>query len=177
MMNIEKSLVVCGLCMSMFSLNAFSVGDQPPAFSLPDQDSRVRTLNEFKGKYVVLYFYPKDNTPGCTKQACHLRDTFGEFKKQDIVVLGINYDSPEKHKKFAQKHNLPFILLSDSKKKVAKAYGAKNWWFLPFPRRMTFIIDPQGIICSIISKVNIRKHAAKVLDIIAQHKSGGVEKK
>lgn len=157
--------------MFMFSLStvhALSVGDKAPEFSLPDQDAKMRTLSEFKGKYVVLYFYPKDNTPGCTKQACQLRDNFSEFKKQNIVVLGINYDSPKTHKLFAQQHHLPFTLLSDAKKLVAKQYGAKNWWFLPFPYRMTFIIDPQGTVCAILPKVDVKTHATKVLSLIQQ---------
>ena len=115
------------------SLHALSVGNQAPDFSLQDQDNKTRTLHEFKGQYVVLYFYPKDNTPGCTKQACQLRDNFGEFKKQNIVVLGINYDSPSTHKEFAQQHNLPFTLLSDTNKKVAKQYGAKKLVVLTLP--------------------------------------------
>ena len=164
------------MCMTMFSLKALSEGDQAPTFSLLDQNSNLRTLNEFKGKYIVLYFYPKDNTPGCTKQACQLRNNFDEFKKQNITIIGINYDSPKTHKLFANKHNLPFTLLSDSKKSVAKAYGAKNWWFLPFPYRMTFIIDPQGVICSILSKIDIQKHANKVLNIIKQHKHENMKK-
>jgi peroxiredoxin Q/BCP len=169
---ITRQLITLGICMNIFSLTAqcaLSVGSQAPDFALPDQADKVRTLNEFKGKYVVLYFYPKDNTPGCTKQACQLRNNFDEFKKQNIVILGINYDSPKVHKRFAQQHNLPFTLLSDSNKLVAKQYGAKSWWFLPFPSRMTFVIDPQGAICAILPKVDVNTHATKVLSLIQQN--------
>jgi len=167
---VKKGLVTIGISMITFSLNALSVGMQAPDFSLPDQDAKMRTLSEFRNKYIVLYFYPKDNTPGRTKQACLLRNNFEEFKKQDIVILGINYDPPKTHKEFIEKHHLPFILLSDKEKQVAKKYGAKNWWFLPFPYRMTFIINPQGIICSLLPNVSVNDHATKVLAIIQKDK-------
>lgn len=163
---IKNSLLGIVMCMGIFAANALSVGDVAPEFMLPDQDHKMRTLTEFKGKYVVLYFYPKDDTPGCRKQACQLRDNFGEFEKQDIVVLGINYDSPDSHKKFKEKYHLPFILLSDKDKETAKKYGAKNWWFIPVPYRMTFIIDPQGKISSILPDVDVASHAQEVLKII-----------
>ncbi len=154
--------------LSCNAVRALMVGSQAPDFSLSDQDGKTRTLSEFKGKYVVLYFYPKDNTSGCTKQACQLRDNYDEFKKEAIIVLGINYDSPKTHREFSNKHHLPFILLSDAKKSVAKAYGAKRWWFLPFPCRMTFVIDPQGIVCSIVSNVDVTTHAKQVLELVKQ---------
>jgi len=164
----KNSYLVMGFCMMIFNLSALSVGDVAPDFSLPDQDNKIHSLNEFKGRYIVLYFYPKDDTPGCTKEACLLRDDFSEFEKQNIVVLGINYDSPSSHKNFKEKYHLPFILLSDSKKAVAKKYGAKNWWFIPVPYRMTFIINPEGKICSILHNIDISTHAATVLKIIKQ---------
>ena len=162
---------VVGILITMSCARAVFVGDTAPDFELLDQDNKIRTLKEFKGKYIVLYFYPKDNTPGCTKQACLLRDSFGEFEKQNIVVLGINYDSKETHKKFKSKHNLPFILLSDSEKKIAKLYGAKNWWFIPFPYRKTFIINTHGKICSILDNVDVSTHTANVLQIINKQKT------
>lgn len=161
----------------MFYCKKLSAGSKAPDFSLPDQNGNIRTLGEFAGKYVVLYFYVKDNTPGCTEQACQLRDNFDEFKKQDIVVLGVNYESPETHKAFAQQHHLPFILLSDAKKEVAQKYGAKRWWFFPFPCRMTFIIDPQGNLCSILTKVDVAKHAVQILSMIQQHRQDMALKK
>ncbi|MFH1253978.1 MAG: peroxiredoxin [bacterium] len=167
---VKNSFLVMVMCMSIFRLNALSVGEIAPDFSLPDQDNKIRSLSEFKGRYVVLYFYPKDNTPGCTKQACSLRDNFSEFEKRNIIVIGINYDSPKTHKKFKDANHLPFILLSDSSKAVAKKYGAKNWWFLPFPYRMTFVINPQGNICSILENVDVSTHTATILQIIQQEK-------
>lgn len=170
MKKIKIGSLIGVICMSIFGLNALSVGKNAPDFSLPDQDNNIHSLSEFKGKFVVLYFYPKDFTSGCTKEACSLRDNFSEFEKQDIVVLGINYDSPKTHRDFKAKHHLPFTLLSDSHKSVAKKYGAKNWWFVPVPYRMTFIINPQGIICSILDNVDVSTHAAKILQIIQQQK-------
>jgi peroxiredoxin Q/BCP len=170
MNNIKIGVMVTIMCMSMLNLRALSVGNMAPDFSLPDQDNKIHTLSEFKGKYVVLYFYPKDGTPGCTKQACQLRDNFNEFEKQDIVVLGVNYDSPQTHKEFKEKHHLPFTLLSDAHKSVAKKYGAKNWWFVPVPYRKTFVIDPQGMICSILPHVDVSSHANEVLKIVEQHR-------
>jgi peroxiredoxin Q/BCP len=161
---LKNSLLGIIMCLGMFGLKGLSQGNAAPQFELPDQDNKTRTLTEFKGKYIVLYFYPKDDTPGCTKQACQLRNHFDEFEKNDIVVLGINYDSPKSHKKFKEKHKLPFILLSDKKKAVAKKYGAKNWWFIPVPYRMTFVIDPEGNIVSIMESVDVGSHAEKVLD-------------
>lgn len=160
--------MVAVMCMGIFNVNALSVGDSAPDFSLLDQDSVARSLSEFNGKYVILYFYPKDNTPGCTKQACRLRDNFEEFEKQNIVVLGVNYDSPATHKKFKEKHKLPFILLSDTNKAVAKKYGAKNWWFIPIPHRMTFVVDPQGVIRSIMPNVEVSTHAQEVLKLVQE---------
>lgn len=165
---LKSALLGAIMCMGIFGLNALSVGDVAPEFLLSDQDHKMHSLGQFKGKYVVLYFYPKDDTPGCTKQACRLRDNFSEFEKQNIVVLGINYDSPQTHKKFKEKYKLPFILLSDKDKSVAKKYGAKRWWFAPFPKRITFVIDPLGIICSIMPDVDVAHHAEKVLKIVQE---------
>ena len=145
-----------------------AVGDKAPDFSLIDQDNKIQTLTSQGGKYVVIYFYPKDDTPGCTKQACGLRDNFNQFSHNNITVFGINYDSPQSHKKFIEKYRLPFTLLSDSNKEVAKAYGAKNRWFIPVPHRMTFVVNPQGIICAILPSVDVSTHASAILEIIAR---------
>jgi len=92
-------------------------------FTLPDQNGKLHKLSEYKGRWILLYFYPKDDTPGCTKEACAIRDAFPNFKKLQAIVFGISVDSVESHKKFAQKYNLPFTLLSDEKKEVVKKYG------------------------------------------------------
>ena len=146
-----------------------AVGSIAPDFSLPDQEKKVRSLKECRGSYVVLYFYPKDETPGCTQEACQLRDDFSAFTEQGIVILGVSYDSPASHKAFKENHLLPFTLLSDSDKTVAKKYGAYRW-FIPFARRITYVIDPQGVICAVIPNVDVSTHASQILALIEQDK-------
>ncbi len=140
------------------------VGDAAPVFTLPDETGTPRSLTEFKGKKIVLYFYPKDGTPGCTKEACGLRDSFDQFKQHDIVVIGVSYDSPESHKNFKEQERLPFILLSDTKHEVAHKYGTDqhalgNLYAL----RKSFLINEQGIIIFILDNVTPETHAKDVL--------------
>lgn len=170
---ILKSLVFIGLLMT-FLVKATSIkasveiGCKALDFTLPNEDGVSQTLsNIYKNSWVIIYFYPSDDTPGCTKQACSLKDKFEDFKSLNVTVLGISYNSPESHKKFKDKYLLPFILLSDNDKRVATAYGAKNWWFLPFPKRMTFIIDQTGIVRHIMDNVDVTTHGQ---DIIAKIK-------
>lgn len=145
-----------------------NVGDVAAQFSLPDQNSNVRTLKEFSDKWLLIYFYPKDNTPGCTTEACEIRDNWGEFKKAGIGVVGISTDSVESHKKFGDKHSLPFTILSDTEKKVVEAYGV--WGMKSFMgktfmgiRRTSFLIDPRGKIAKIYENVKPAEHAKEVL--------------
>ncbi len=142
-----------------------NVGDVAPNFELLDQHRQLRSLEEFRGQKVVVYFYPKDDTPGCTKEACNFRDNYDQFQQHGIVVLGISYDSPESHKEFAEKYQLPFILLADTAKTVAKLYGAYSGvtrWF--FPKRMTFLIDEDGKVIHIFRNVDVTAHAREVLE-------------
>lgn len=139
-----------------------------PAFSLPDQDGNMHTLSDYKGKWVLLYFYPKDDTPGCTKEACAIRDQFPKFKKLGIQVFGASVDNIKKHKKFADKYSLPFTLLSDEKKELVEAYGV--WGKKKFmgreymgTKRMSFLIDPAGKIAHIYEEVKPAEHAEQVL--------------
>ncbi|MEE9163079.1 MAG: peroxiredoxin, partial [Candidatus Neomarinimicrobiota bacterium] len=136
-------------------------GDLAPDFTLPDHDEVDRTLSDYRGQKVLVYFYPKDDTPGCTKEACGLRDAQAEYETANIVVLGISYDSPESHRKFREKHDLPFALLSDSKKAVAALYGAKG--FYPLALRRSFLIDEEGRIVKIIKDVDVTSHNEDVL--------------
>lgn len=131
-----------------------------PSFTLTAQDDQSYSLEQFRGKYVLLYFYPKDDTPGCTKEACMIRDQFGEFEKLGIVVLGVSADSPERHREFADKYNLPFLLLSDSKKETIKAYQADG---LLFTKRISYLIDPQGMIVKMYPDVDPASHAEQIL--------------
>ena len=145
------------------------IGDIAPAFSLPDKDGNLVTLAQFAGKKVVLYFYPKDNTPGCTRQACAFAADFDEFSRRDIVVIGISKDSVESHRKFAQKHNLPFILLADTLLQTIKDYGVwqekKLYGKVSMGVvRTTFIIDETGRIMEIMPKVKPDTNAAEILE-------------
>ena len=135
-----------------------SAGDNAPAFSLSSQDGKMVSLSDFKGKKVLLYFYPKADTPGCTKQACSIRDAFKELKKLGASAIGISPDKPSKQKKFDDKYDLGFLLLSDSDNKVAKAYGAwgeKSMYGKTYEGiiRSSFVIDGQGKIAQAAYKV------------------------
>ena len=143
------------------------VGKKAPAFSLPDADGKKRSLKEFLGKKVILYFYPKDNTPGCTTEACDFRDSFPKFKNDDAVVLGMSPDSPQSHTKFAGKFELPFILLSDEKKEVLQKYDVwkeKSMYGRKYMGvvRTTMIIDEKGIVRKIYPKVKVTRHVEEV---------------
>ncbi|MBN1154983.1 peroxiredoxin [candidate division KSB1 bacterium] len=140
------------------------IGDKAPDFKLQDDAGKWRTLSEFKGQYLVIYFYPKNDTPGCTKEACGFRDDYSGFEKEKVTVIGVSYDSVESHKNFKKKYNLPFILLSDHKKEVASAYGATRGMLKSlFPARITFLIDPEGKIARIFEDVSVAEHANDVL--------------
>jgi len=150
--------------LEVFSMD-LKIGDPAPSFRLKDETGQWRELSEFKGKKIALYFYPKDNTPGCTSQACSFRDGYDTLQAAGIVVLGISYDSPESHRQFKEKHRLPFPLLSDEDKQVARAYGAYGG-LLKFlmPRRYTYLIDEEGRIVHIFKKVDVNRQAEEVLD-------------
>ncbi len=146
-------------------------GKKAPDFTLPDQDGNKLKLSDLKGKYVVLYFYPKDDTPGCTKEACNFRDTFPKFSNVDAVILGVSPDSVASHKKFAEKYKLPFRLLADEDKKVIEKYGVwkeKSMYGKKYMgvERTTFIIDPEGKIKKIFSKVKVDNHHKEVLEAL-----------
>ncbi len=144
------------------------IGDKAPPISLPDQNGTIRTLKEFLGYWVVLYFYPKDDTPGCTTEACSFRDTFAALKQAGAVVLGVSIDPVKKHAKFAEKYSLPFTLLSDEEKKVVERYGV--WGKKKFmgreylgTHRVSFLIDPQGNIAQVYDPVKPAEHAEIIL--------------
>jgi peroxiredoxin Q/BCP len=148
------------------------VGDKAPQFTLPSGDGKNVSLKEFRGKKVVLYFYPKDDTPGCTSEACSFRDNLGRVKRKGAVVLGISADSVESHKKFIKKYDLPFPLLSDESKEILKAYDVwkqKSFMGRKFMgiERTTFIIDEEGNILRIFLKVKVEGHTDDVLDALS----------
>lgn len=148
------------------------VGDNAPDFELPDQDGKIHKLSDYQGQKILVYFYPKDNTPGCTIEACQIRDDFPKFNSIKAEVLGISTDSVESHKKFSQKHNLPFTLLADANKEVVKAYGVykpKKFLGKEFlgTQRTSFLIDGDGKIAKIYEKVKPTLHAKEVLRDLA----------
>ncbi len=144
-------------------------GDKAPAFVAKDQDGNEISLQNFKGRKVVLYFYPKDNTPGCTAEACNLRDNYQEFMDNDYVVIGVSADSEKSHQIFIQKYDLPFPLIPDTDKEILKAYGAwgeKKMYGKTFlgVKRMTFIISEDGFIEKIIEKVKTKDHSRQIFE-------------
>lgn len=146
-------------------------GQQAPEFTAADQDGNTVTLNQFAGQKVVLYFYPKDDTPGCTTEACDFRDNYQGLKSKGIVVLGVSIDDEKSHLKFIAKHSLPFTLLADTDKKIVEAYGVwgeKNMYGKKYmgTHRTTFIIAENGTILHIIKKVDSKKPTSQVLELL-----------
>jgi peroxiredoxin Q/BCP len=142
-----------------------AAGDAAPGFRLQDQNGKWHSLADYKGKWVVLYFYPKDNTPGCTTQACELRDDIFKFRELGAAILGVSVDDVESKKAFAQEHGLPFPVLADADKKVSSSYGVLTRYMglMELARRDTFIIDPQGKVAKHYVKVDPKGHSEMVL--------------
>ena len=165
---IKLSLLIA-LVFSSWTVSASLVlGDKAPNFVLEDQNSVQHELSDYLGQWVVLYFYPKDDTPGCTTQACDFRDAVKRIIASKSVVFGVSLDSIESHKRFAEKNNLPFSLLSDSQGEVAKKYNSLNS-FIGFKsaKRNTFIINPVGVIAKIYLSVDPKTHSEMVLSDLA----------
>lgn len=145
-----------------------SIGDKAPDFTSKDQNGKPISLSDFKGKKVVLYFYPKDNTPGCTAESCDLRDNYSRFQKNGFEILGISSDNEKSHQKFIEKFDLPFPLIADTDKSVHEAYGTwveKSMYGRKYmgTARTTFVIDEHGILADIIEKVNTKDHTSQLL--------------
>lgn len=143
-------------------------GDKAPSFKLLDQEGKSHSLADYKGQWVLVYFYPKDDTPGCTKEACMIRDNFPDFKKLKVQVFGVSKDSVKSHEKFAKKYKLPFTLLADEDKSIMESYGA--WGKKKFlgkeymgTLRISFLINPKGKIAKVYEKVTPATHAEEVL--------------
>jgi len=154
--------------MASAQTTTLKIGDIAPAFSGKDQDAKPISLSSFKGKKVVLYFYPKDQTPGCTAQACNLRDNADRLTQEGYVILGVSTDDEASHREFREKYNLPFTLVADTDKSITKGYGVwvekerngEKYWGTA---RTTFIIDANGKITDIIDKVETKDHASQIL--------------
>ena len=151
------------------------VGTKAPEFTLPDKDGNNVSLSEFRGKKVVLYFYPKDNTPGCTRQACAFAGAYSQFEALGAVVIGVSRDSQASHQRFAEKNSLPFILLSDPERQAIEAYGVwqekKNYGKVSMGVvRSTYIIDEDGVIEKVMPKVKPDTNAAEMLEYLSAGK-------
>lgn len=147
---------------------SLSIGDKVPSFDSTDQNGNSFNLDKFKDKKIVLYFYPRDNTSGCTAQACDLRDNFQEFKNNNYVIIGVSTDSPKSHVKFIEKNNLPFDLIADEDKSVHKLFGTwveKKMYGKTYmgTARKTFLIDENRLITDIIEKVKTKEHTNQIL--------------
>jgi len=159
---ITASIIAFLLIVSSSSIAALKVGDKAPNFSLQDQNNIIHTLSDYEGQWVVLYFYPKDDTPGCTTQACDFRDAVKRIIASKSVVFGLSLDSVSSHKLFAEKYNLPFSLLADEKGEVSKLYDSLRK-LLGYAKRNTFIVDPEGNIAKIYLSVDPKTHSQMVL--------------
>lgn len=142
---------------------------QAPLFTLPDQEGRDHSLSDYKGKWIVLFFYPKDDTPGCTIEVCTFRDNYSVFEKEGIVILGVSKDSVKSHAKFVDKFSLPFTLLSDESTEMIQAYdalGEKKFMGKTFMgvHRISYLIDPEGMIRKIYPQVSPKDHAGEILE-------------
>lgn len=169
-MKLPGIILLCLFTMNTMaqSTTTLQVGDTAPDFTSKDQDGKAVSLNSYKGKKVVLYFYPKDQTPGCTAQACNLRDNIDALKSAGYVVLGVSPDDEASHKEFQKKYALPFTLVADTDKSIHQKYGVwvekerdgKKYWGTA---RTTFLIDEKGVITEIIATVDTEQHALQIL--------------
>lgn len=166
MSNSERTILAFLLAcvMGAPSADELQPGQSAPQFQLPDQDGATHRLSDYRGRWVVLYFYPKDDTPGCTEEACRFRDDILQIEDLGAQVLGVSLDSSERHAEFAGKYNLQFPLLADVDGKVAASYGAlRNLGIMKLAHRHTFIIDPDGRIAKVYRKVAPKTHSAQII--------------
>lgn len=173
-------IAACAGLVSLIIARPTLAGDAPaagtmaPAFRLPDQAGNPHQLSDYRGQWVVLYFYPKDDTPGCTTQACTFRDDIFAFRRAGAVILGVSVDNVDSHREFAKKHGLPFTLLADADKKTAKAYGVlRNYLAFEIASRQTFLIDPQGRIAVHYPEADPKEGSKLVLADIERLKAAG----
>ena len=150
-----------------------SIGDKAPAFRTTDQDGEPVSLSDFKGKKIVLYFYPKDDTPGCTKEACSFRDAWPKLRRRKVEILGVSVDDAKSHRKFVDKYSLPFTLLADTDKKIVNDYGVwgeKSMYGRKYmgTNRVTYLIDEKGKIAAVWPKVKVADHVDEVIEAIGQ---------
>jgi len=148
-----------------FAADLPKIGSPAPDFNLPDQNGKLHTLQDYRGKWLVLYFYPKDDTPGCTEEACAFRDDLHQISAMGAQVVGVSVDDTSSHAEFAKKYHLPFPLLADKTTETADRYGAlRNFFMLKVAKRYTFLIDPQGIINKEYLSVETSRHSKEIID-------------
>ena len=157
-----KILIACLTLLSSISAQ-LKINIPAPDFTLSDAHGVEHTLSDYKGQFVILYFYPKDNTPGCTREACSFRDRFSEIWALNATILGVSWDSSKNHASFTEKYSLPFTLLSDTRGEISKVYDAAGWFM---PKRYTYIIDPDGKIVNVYTKFNISAHSTEIISFI-----------
>lgn len=165
---IVATITTIAFTSSAFASEQPRLGDQAPEFELSDQDGNLHSLEDYRNQWVVLYFYPKDQTPGCTTEACEFRDNIFAFRKLGAQILGVSLDDVDSHKEFAELYSLPFPLLADAEGDVATAYGVKTRMLgMTVAKRQTFVIDPDGKIAKHYDKVKPDTHSAEVLADLA----------
>ncbi len=165
MLKLSGLFILIFFVTHLFAGGTLQKGDSAPNFELKDYKGKLHKLSDYKGKIVALYFYPKDGTRGCTEEACNLRDNFSILTKKNIVVLGVSYDDSVSHQKFIEEYELPFPLLSDTEKIVAKAYGAFREGYST-PSRITIIIAENGKIMHTITDVSTANHSSQILAVV-----------
>jgi peroxiredoxin Q/BCP len=169
-MKMSYLLLIIVAVLIVFSLKSRAdeippLGAPAPSFSLTDQTGQIRKIEDYHGQWVVLYFYPKDDTPGCTKEACHFRDDLKHLEKLGAQIIGISVDDTKSHAQFASKYHLPFPLLADHDGKVASAYGAlNNFLVIKIAKRYTFLIDPNGKIAKHYLNIDTSRHSQEIID-------------
>lgn len=166
--------ILLGIAIAMWPFHLFAdsgleVGDPAPAFELVDQNGHLQRLADYAGRWVVVYFYPKNDTPGCTTEACSFRDDILQLRALEVVLLGVSLDGRESHARFAEKYGLPFPLLADTEGAIAKVYGALfKLGPLRFAKRHTFIIDPQGRIARVFRDVDAKTHSDEIIAVVRE---------
>ena len=161
---ILQSLMISLILMQTVNAGTIKVGQTAPDFTLSDQNNQSQTLSKMQGKWLVLYFYPKDETPGCVAEACSFRDNIVAIKAKNTVVWGVSVDNNESHAEFSKNHQLPFTLLADPNGMVAKKYDSlRDLFVFKIAKRHSFIIDPQGTIVKIYRNVNPKEHVSRIL--------------
>lgn len=156
------------ITLAFAATSALIPGTVAPDFTTKNQDEKTVKLSDYRGKPVLLYFYPKDDTPGCTKEACHFRDDYSKFQKLGVVILGISRQSSLSHRAFRAKFHLPFDLLTDEDGSIAKAYGVGKWPILGYLQRKSVLIDKDGKIVQFFDSVDPNTHSAELLRLLAQ---------